>query len=385
MDEPQTQPVARGWRAEKWNPSMHMTRECLVALSTLAFCVALGAAPLAAQCPTTHVAQHYTDGPMAPIDAPIVLGEGMGAIFDIPAADLPAQITAVWIGSSAGPGGVPGWSGNWTAIHVWDSVNPSPQSSPTYQFLAPQVTEGQVVRNDVTTSGAPMVVHNTQVRVIVVPSFPSGGPWLASDTDGTCTPGRNLLLWSSNPPAWLDGCSTAGGDVVVRIEYRSLSCPTGLAHCFGDGSATACPCNNSGAAGHGCANSFAASGGLIAAQGGAFVSADSLRLDASGMPPTTSAVFLQTELRNNGGLGVIHGDGLLCIAGPLIRLGTRAATGGAVSFGAGIVGDPAVSVRGQIPPMGATRVYQVTYRNPATFCTPAAFNMTNAVEVVWAP
>jgi hypothetical protein len=385
-DEQENANVACCLHARKRRKSMLVTRGSLVVLSMMVASVVFGAAPLAAQCPTSHSIQYYSEGPMAPADtSALVIGEGMGAIFHIPPAELPVQITAVWIGTVAGDGSIPGWSGSWTAIQVWDAVNPNPTSAPTYEFLSPQVTEGQVVRNDVTTSGPPMVVRNPRPYLIVVPSFAIGGPYPGSDTDGTCTPGRNLVRWLFTPPAWLDGCGFANGDLAVRIEYRSLACPTGVPHCFGDGSGTACPCNNSGAAGHGCANSVAATGGLMTAQGGASVSADSLRLHASGMPPASSALFLQTELRNNGGLGVLHGDGLLCISGPLIRLGTRTASAGAVSFGAGVASDPAISVRGQIPPAGATRVYQVTYRNPTAYCTPASFNMTNAVEVVWAP
>jgi hypothetical protein len=48
-------------------------------------------------------------------------------------------------------------------------------------------------------------------------------------------------------------------------------------------------------------------------------------------------------------------------------------------------GDPPLSVTGLVPPAGGTRVAQVWYRNSATFCTPATFNLTNGVEVTWAP
>lgn len=364
---------------------MFVTRRSMAAFVIAACGLVCSAAPLAAQCPTTHADQHYTDGAMEPIDFDLVVGEGMGALFQIPPADLPAQITAVWIGSRAGPGSVPGWTGSWTAIQVWDVMNPSPASAPTYEFLAPQVAEGQVVRNDVTTNGPPMIVNVPAPRVIVVPSRTIGGPYLARDTDGTCTAGVNLWRFFVPGPVWLDVCSYAAGDVVIRIEYRSLACPTGTAYCFGDGSASACPCNNTGGLGRGCANSFSTFGGRLDAQGAASVSFDSLRLDASGLPPTSSALFLQGDVRNNGGAGVVYGDGILCVAGPLIRLGTRAASGGVVSFGAGVSGAPSISERGQIPLVGATRVYQVRYRNSASFCTPDTFNTTNALELVWAP
>jgi hypothetical protein len=41
-------------------------------------------------------------------------------------------------------------------------------------------------------------------------------------------------------------------------------------------------------------------------------------------------------------------------------------------------------VRGAVP-AGATRTYQVWYRNAAAFCTSDTFNLTNGLVVTWAP
>jgi hypothetical protein len=65
------------------------------------------------------------------------------------------------------------------------------------------------------------------------------------------------------------------------------------------------------------------------------------------------------------------------------------ATGGA--FVAPQAGDPAVSTqsaaKGDIIPLGATRVYQVYYRDAnATFCPApmgSLFNVSNAVAIAW--
>jgi hypothetical protein len=32
-----------------------------------------------------------------------------------------------------------------------------------------------------------------------------------------------------------------------------------------------------------------------------------------------------------------------------------------------------------------TRTYQLIYRDAASFCTPSAFNATNAVSIAWIP
>ena len=36
-----------------------------------------------------------------------------------------------------------------------------------------------------------------------------------------------------------------------------------------------------------------------------------------------------------------------------------------------------------VPAVGATRYYQVVYRNSAAFCTSATFNTTNGMQISW--
>jgi len=148
--------------------------------------------------------------------------------------------------------------------------------------------------------------------------------------------------------------------------------------CAGDGSGTACPCANSGGAGEGCMNSFGY-GSLMTATGGAAVAADSLTLFAT-VPGTNVAMFFQGTSLENGGAGVTFGDGLHCTGGTVIRLVSTEAVGGIAQFPAG--NDPLVSVAGSVP-SGATRYYQVWYRNAATYCTSDTFNLSNALQVDW--
>ena len=70
--------------------------------------------------------------------------------------------------------------------------------------------------------------------------------------------------------------------------------------------------------------------------------------------------------------------------GAIIRLGPVQAASGLSQYPA--VGQPSVSVRGQIPHGGAvTRVYQSRYRNVQSFCTPESFNISNGVVLEWLP
>jgi hypothetical protein len=146
-------------------------------------------------------------------------------------------------------------------------------------------------------------------------------------------------------------------------------------YCFGDGTGTACPCGNNGAAGNGCASSLNANGANLAASGLASVANDSVVLTGTGMP-NSSALYFQGTTQ----ISVTFGDGLRCAGGSVIRLGTKSNVGGTSSYPVGA--DPRISVRGLVPAAGATRNYQCWYRNAAAFCTASTFNLTNGISII---
>lgn len=162
--------------------------------------------------------------------------------------------------------------------------------------------------------------------------------------------------------------------------------------CFGDGSAASgpCPCGNiSAPMTGGCLNSLGSPGVLTAFGMGALpsVAADisgsnRMTLAGSGMPNAACVYFQGSALPP-----VLFGDGIRCVNNPFqVQLGTRMNVGGA-SFVGGSPG-PAISMQGfMMTPLPApcTRAYQCWYRNSAVFCTSALFNMTNAVQITWAP
>jgi hypothetical protein len=76
------------------------------------------------------------------------------------------------------------------------------------------------------------------------------------------------------------------------------------------------------------------------------------------------------------------GDGLKCAGGTIRRLGIVTNVAGSSTYPAGA--EPAVSVRG-LCAAGDLRVYQCWYRNKASFCTAATFNLTNGLQTSWAP
>src|SRR5689334_15014428 len=98
------------------------------------------------------------------------------------------------------------------------------------------------------------------------------------------------------------------GSVSVQAEVPGN--PQAGAFCFGDGTGpVACPCNNTGAAGHGCANSQNPAGALLTAVG--TTSPDALVLTSSGQIPGAYSILLQGNLDLASPLP--FGDGLRCI------------------------------------------------------------------------
>ncbi|HEV8113894.1 MAG TPA: S8 family serine peptidase [Planctomycetota bacterium] len=157
----------------------------------------------------------------------------------------------------------------------------------------------------------------------------------------------------------------------------------GVPYCFGDGSGAACPCGNTGAPGHGCANSVGQSAQLSAA---GTTSPDTIVLSASGELPTALTIFVQGPATI---APAIFGDGLRCVGGSLKRLYAKSASGGVVY--APHAGDPSITARsaalGDPIASGDTRYYMTYYRDPSpSFCpTPpgGTFNASNALSIVW--
>lgn len=153
--------------------------------------------------------------------------------------------------------------------------------------------------------------------------------------------------------------------------------------CAGDDTGALCPCGNPSAvgAGAGCLASNGI-GATLREHGVASVTSDSLVLTGDGLPATSSVLFVQGTDARNGGLGEVFGDGLLCLDGTLVRLGTVPASGGVAMLGNGA--PYFVSVRGQVAVPGALH-YQAVYRNSAAYCTPDTLNTSNGLRVVWGP
>lgn len=170
-------------------------------------------------------------------------------------------------------------------------------------------------------------------------------------------------------------------DIVVRD--RGISQIT--MNCFGDGSASACPCGNAGADNRGCGNSYTTEGARLVATGHASIALDSVVLAATGLP-NTLAVFFQGINAPGAGSGVDFGDGLLCARGFSNRLATKAVVSNYSFAGRAFPNDRRLSELGSLPASGGLYHYQVWYRDlDPVFCSPAVFNLTNGLDILWKP
>jgi hypothetical protein len=162
-------------------------------------------------------------------------------------------------------------------------------------------------------------------------------------------------------------------DVSIIAEPGERVCPTAALD-------SDCPCmpDYIPVAG-GCRNSTEQSATLLSG-GTPSIAADTLVFTAAHMPATTLPTLFQGT---TSVAPAAFGDGLRCIGGTQLRMGTLVASNGVASWPP--AGGQPLSVKGLVPPEGGTRYYQVIYRNAADFCTPATFNFTEAEKIVWVP
>lgn len=180
-----------------------------------------------------------------------------------------------------------------------------------------------------------------------------------------------------------------GSGTFIDIDPLTFSIflpTTGTLYCFGDGTGAACPCGNNAStiAKSGCLSSLG-TGGTLRATGVASTSADTISLNGT-LIPNGPGLYFQGDTQlpaATPGNGVVFGDGLRCAGGFVIRLAVVTASGGASAYPRPGT-DPAVSVKGLVSP-GDTRHYQLWYRDSATFCSSAVFNLSNGLTLNWAP
>ena len=203
-----------------------------------------------------------------------------------------------------------------------------------------------------------------------------------------------LLAWHAADP--VDDFERARHEVVYAfqgnrnpfIDYPAwvdclfndvCSTTVGTPFCFGDGSATPCPCGNVGATLHGCANGSSASGAALVGTGSPSIAANDCVLEVVASVPNQPGLFFQGLNAVAGGFGVVFGDGLRCAGGGVARLQVRLASGA----GSAVTTVDLVAA-GQAQ-AGETFRYQWWYRDPAGSPCGTNFNLSNGLQLTWLP
>jgi hypothetical protein len=277
----------------------------------------------------------------------------------------------------------------------WDGSSWIPASNPV---VAPH--SFSVLDYDGAGPGLPVLFAGGQDDPGI--SYWYGSTWspLLGGVDGATPPNSETVVWKVSvfdeddagpmPPAlFVGGDFTSAGGLRSATLAKAPTCSTPItSFCAGDGTIHACPCNNSGATGHGCANSANGAGAILTASGDTGVTGDSVALIASGETGNVTSVFLQGSAAV---APVLYGDGLRCVGGSLKRLYIKTATAGVVT--APLASDLRITTRsaalGDPILAGYVRQYQVYYRDSSpTFCpmpSGSTFNISNGLKIVWGP
>jgi Tol biopolymer transport system component len=188
-----------------------------------------------------------------------------------------------------------------------------------------------------------------------------------AESDGAMlSPDGRYVAFASYATNLLSG----GGSHLVRNAFLvdRRGAPAFAAVCQpGIGGLLACPCANPPAGGdRGCDNSARTGGAMLAAEGGTFLSSDSLVFTVRGVLPSALSLLLQGTAPISS--GVVYGQGVRCVGGSIRRLYTMSAESSLAHVPDFAAGDAPISARsramGDVIRSGEQRWYQVVYRDP---------------------
>jgi hypothetical protein len=179
---------------------------------------------------------------------------------------------------------------------------------------------------------------------------------------------------------------TMAGTFSVTLTVPGPACNTpSTPVCLGDGTGSPCPCTptpNNGTAGHGCGSQAFPGGAILTATGIASdetSGTDTLVITATDIPGP--ALFIQS---NGTVTAVAIGDGQLCAAIGIIRLGVVFPTGTMASYPGGLTPSE-IHIQG-LAVNGQTKHYQAWYRSVPGVCTPGQnYNLSQGLSLTWGP
>ncbi|MBL8859238.1 MAG: hypothetical protein JNL28_12075 [Planctomycetes bacterium] len=232
---------------------------------------------------------------------------------------------------------------------------------------------------------------DTKIAIYAGSGCPTGSALACKDDDGAASCAQSGLETTLSWPVscgsvyaiQLGGFSTTAnlvGSFAISEVGSTCSTPS-TPFCLGDGTGAPCPCGNTGAAGHGCRSLAYAGGAILTSSGvaGASPGTDTLVLTATDIPGP--GLFFQSNALL--GAPANFGDGHLCAAVGIIRLGVVFPSSGVATYPGGLTPNPIHFQGGTAN--GQTKHYQCWYRSVPGLCGPNNYNLTQGLTLVWGP
>jgi hypothetical protein len=281
----------------------------------------------------------------------------------------------------------PGW-GYWVAIED-DLLVILDRGAPAliYEFSGGAWAQTAQIAAPLGTSSYVTGVSNGRILVSYRWAHPSAAGPKASrvyERDSTSWIEVAALLPAGATPFFGYSAAISGNEVVIGSFIPGAP---GEAHAFtfedvfspfcdaSDGALASCPCANPGSPDTGCDIQQGTGGVRLDITGMALGPPNSATAVGTGYPPTfTPGATLVRSSNLHASGTVVFGDGVFCLANPVVRVGGAIAINGQTTH---VFGHGAMAGSG-------TFYYQLHYRNtPAMFCTPDAFNLSSGRAIVW--
>jgi len=287
-------------------------------------------------------------------------GEEAGAVLQIPANHLPAEILRIGVGWGSQFGGAP--QSLEQSLHIYAGGLPNP-GAPIFSLSGPTLTDGFINEFDIEPLPGEVTVTSSTLTVTLEFLNANAGmifdPSLVHDGNG-CQPGKNVVF--AIPGGWNDACALGvSGDWIFQVVYRPTDCSSNQTYCVTSQNST----GNSAQIGYAGSTSMAANDLTLTCQGG---------------PPGKPGLFIYGPSQTQLPLG----EGTLCIGGAIQRIqppiiidvfgnAIRAVDYNQAPFNGG---SHAITV-------GSVWNFQFWYRDPPGGT--AGFNLSNGLELHFLP